>query len=75
MTSMNAFRPLAPIHFVHKIREVAANSWWVYRHEIGVDGYLKPMPRVVFFGRNQNEVDQWVTQQKEEQSMFVLSDN
>ena len=74
MTSMNAFRPLAPMHFVHKIREVAENSWWVYRQEIGQMGRLQGMPRVVFFGRSQQQVENWMEKQREEM-IFVLSEN
>lgn len=74
MTTMTAFRPFAPIRFVHKIYEAAANSWWVYRQEIGNDGNLKPMPRVVFFGRSRAEVERWIAGHKEE-TVFVLSDN
>lgn len=75
MTTMNAFRPFAPIQFVHKIREVAESSWWVYRHEIGQDGFLKPMPRVVFFGQSRADVDQWIERQQQDEQMFMLSEN
>ncbi len=75
MTHLHPYQPLKPLQFVLKIREMAADSWWVYRSEIGFNGMLKQMPRVVFFGRSRAEVDSWVEQQRQEATVFMLSEN
>jgi len=74
MTTMSAFRTFEPVKYVHKIRQMAENSWWVYRQEIGQMGRLQGMPRVVFFGRSQQQVENWMEKQREEM-IFVLSEN
>ena len=75
MTYMNAFRPIKPIQCVLKIREIAANSWWVYRHEIGQNGVLKPMSRVVFFSNTRAAAEQWIESQRQDANVYLLSDN
>ncbi|MEH6576936.1 MAG: hypothetical protein V7731_07620 [Amphritea sp.] len=75
MTALNLYRPITPIQFVLKIREIAANSWWVYRHEMGSNGTLKPTPRVVFFGRSRNDAEQWIDTQRQEATVYMLSGN
>jgi len=75
MTSQNLFRPAAFIHFALKITQAAENSWWVHRYEIGRNGKLSPTSRVVFFGRSQDEAHSWIERQKEEATIYMLSDN
>lgn len=75
MTIMNTYSPITPIQCVLKIREIAENSWWVYRHEIGRNGTLKAISRVVFFGRSRDDAEQWIEGQRQEATVYLLSDN
>ncbi len=75
MTSSNSFRPAALIHFALKIRQIADNSWWVYRHEIGRNGTLSITSRVVFFGHSREDADLWIDRQREEATIYMLSEN
>ena len=71
---MTAFRTFAPIRFVYKIQQAAADSWWVYRQDIGLNGSLSSTYRGVFFGNSREQVDQWIKSKAEEQ-VFILSEN
>ncbi len=51
------------IRHVDEVVEQAANSWWVYRRTIGYNGTLSSTARVVFFGRSQAQVEQWMATQ------------
>lgn len=75
MNVADAYQPVTPIEFVLKIREIAADSWWVYRHEIMSGGMLKHMSRVVFFGRSREEAEQWIDHQRQEGTVYLLSEN
>ncbi len=75
MTTQNLFRPANLIQFALKVRQIAEDSWWVYRYEIGRSGKLHPKSRVVFFGQSQDEANSWIARQKEEATIYVLSDN
>jgi hypothetical protein len=61
----------APIRNVYKIRQMAADSWWVYLHDLCASGELSATSRVVFFGNSRDQVDQWLGDKGE--SVFVLS--
>lgn len=75
MSTLSAYQPVRPVEFVLKIREIASDSWWVYRHEIMQGGILKQMSRVVFFGRSKAEAEQWINTQRQEGTVYILSDN
>jgi len=51
------------LRHVDEIIEKAANSWWVYRRNIGYNGALSSTARVVFFGRSKTQVEQWMATQ------------
>lgn len=75
MTYFNALPKNSLAQFALKVRQVAENSWWVYRYEIGRRGDLIPSSRVVFFGRTQEETELWLKRQAEEATIYMLSDN
>lgn len=75
MTYANPLQTYNSIQFALKVRQVAENSWWVYRYEIGRRGELSQFSRVVFFGRNREETEQWLQRQSEEANIYMLSDN
>lgn len=75
MISLNSSHPAALVYFALKVRQIAENSWWIYRHEIGRNGKLSATSRVVFFGHSRGDADQWINRQKEEATVYVLSDN
>lgn len=69
MTKAFAF---APIRNVYKVREVAANSWFIYMHTLGFNGELSQTARVVFFGNSREQVDQWLD--TKEEKVFIVSE-
>ncbi len=70
MTKTFAF---APIRNAYRIRQVAADSWWVYLHNICSNGELSQTSRVVFFGNSREQVDQWIESKNE--FVFVLPES
>ncbi|MFC6673131.1 hypothetical protein [Marinobacterium aestuariivivens] len=44
----------------HACRGIAADSWWVYRHEIGVNGQPLPWGRVVHYCRSEVAAKRWI---------------
>lgn len=75
MKNANALLAINTLQYALNIKQMAADSWWVYRHEISGNGTLKPMSRVVFFGRTQDDVERWVDTQRQEATVYMLSDN
>ena len=75
MTYANTLLSSKFVQFALKVRQVSDHSWWVYRYEIGRRGELSQASRVVFFGRNKEETDQWLQRQSEEATIYMLSDN
>lgn len=62
----------APIRNVYKIRQAAADSWWVYLHNLGNNGELSTTSRVVFFANSRAQVDQWI--ESKDEFVFVIAD-
>jgi len=69
MTKTFAF---SPIRNVYKIRQAAADSWWVYLHNLGNNGELSITSRVVFFANSRAQVDQWI--ESKDEFVFVIAD-
>lgn len=67
---MTALHPALPIRHVFRIQQSARDSWWVYKYDLGSGGSLSSCPRVVFFGRSLAQVDQWLSEHR--QQGFVL---
>lgn len=75
MNVLNAYRPVKPVECALNIREIATDSWWVYRREVCANGRLKPLSRVVFFGRSRADAEHWIEAQHQETTVYMLSDN
>lgn len=75
MTQSNLFSQINSIQYALKIREINSESWWVYRHQIGPEGIVSPLSRVVFFCTSLSAAKEWVERQKQEKYVYVLSDN
>ncbi|WP_299197641.1 hypothetical protein [uncultured Amphritea sp.] len=75
MKNFNSLLAIKTVQCALKIKKMAADSWWVYRHEIGGNGTLKPISRVVFFGRSREDVERWIEIQRQETKVYMLSDN
>lgn len=69
---MSTFNPITPVQFALKIREMASDSWWVYRHEMGQQGFINPVPRIVFYAQNEEAAQAWVEQQRRTQEGCVI---
>ena len=63
----------APIRNIYKIRQMAADSWWVYMHKLTANGELSNASRVVFFGKSREQVDQWI--ESKDDVVFLLGDS
>ncbi len=50
--------------YQHHIEQKAADSWWVFRSVLDLNGQRSPFSRVVFFARSEEEAAQWVAQQQ-----------
>ncbi|SEQ81619.1 hypothetical protein SAMN03080615_02864 [Amphritea atlantica] len=75
MKQRYAFPKMNVVQCALNIKQMAADSWWVYRHEMCGNGTLKPVSRVVFFGRTRADVDRWIETQRQESTVYMLSDN
>lgn len=64
MSIQNPDRLFSPIQCVFKVRQIAADSWWVYRYEIVRGGELSRRSRVVFFGQSEADVEAWLGSQR-----------
>lgn len=71
MTMTKTFN-FSPIRNIYKIRQMAADSWWVYMHKLGANGELSNASRVVFFGKSREQVDQWI--EGKDDVVFILAD-
>ena len=72
---MNSISVIGPSETAHRIREISADCWWVYRLDGVVDEFQDTLSRVVFIGRSRQEVRDWLKRQGEECHSFVLSSN
>ncbi|MEH6814901.1 MAG: hypothetical protein V7677_20405, partial [Motiliproteus sp.] len=61
----SAFQPAV---YQHQLQQKAADSWWVFRSEIGLNGQVSPFGRVVFFARGEAEAVAWIDGQKQQDS-------
>ncbi|UTW04110.1 hypothetical protein KDX31_03590 [Amphritea atlantica] len=75
MKTLNSFPGVKVVQCALNIKQMAADSWWVYRHEFCGNGTLKPVSRVVFFGRSRDDVERWIETQRQESTVYMLSDN
>jgi len=75
MKTLNSFPGVKVVQCALNIKQMAADSWWVYRHEFCANGTLKPVSRVVFFGRSRDDVERWIETQRQESTVYMLSDN
>ncbi len=57
-----------PVVYQHQLQQKAADSWWVFRSEIGLNGQVSPFGRVVFFAREEQEAVDWIAQQEQQAS-------
>ncbi len=72
---MSIYSQITPIQFALEIREFAADSCWVYRHDMGQDGTLKPTPRIVFFTQTREKAMEWIDAQRRSQEGCVVLAN
>lgn len=70
---MTAIHSFAPIRTAYRIHQAAADSWWVYHHDVGKNGNLSLASRVVFFGNSQSQVKEWI-QSRNDQQVFLLGE-
>ncbi|WP_372600303.1 hypothetical protein [Amphritea sp.] len=75
MKNSNTFSTVNMMQCALKIKKIAADSWWVSRYEICGNGLLKPVSRVVFFGRSRDDAERWIETQRQETTVYMLSDN
>lgn len=75
MTSMTAFSAFIPVRRAYRIHKLSPESWWVYCHELGINGDLMPASRIVFFGNHRIQVEEWMlSREQEEGHAFVFGD-
>lgn len=75
MTSSNLFRTNIPNQFALRIRQMGECSWWIYRHELDQNSQMSHNSRIVFFCSSRSEADEWIENQKEEGTVYMLSGN
>ncbi|MBB1487839.1 hypothetical protein [Oceanospirillum sediminis] len=69
---MSIYNPITPVQFALKIRQFAEDSFWVYRYDMGHNGFLKPVPRIVFYANDLASAEQWIEKQHRSQEGCVM---